>query len=117
MAGLPANQSELSGILPDDERSAADRSDEDAFPWGRHIGLTIAIWSVATALGVGAPNLGDVLALVGCLCGTLIAFILPAAMDMKLSGYTSLNVSILSIGLVVGTLGTICSLKQFIEDL
>jgi amino acid permease len=114
-AGLPANQSELSIIQHEDERSASRSL--HAFSWGQHVGLTVGIWFAATALGVGAPNLGDVLALVGCLCGTLIAFIIPAAVDMKLSGCTSLNVGILSVGLVVGTLGTICSAKQFIDDI
>lgn len=114
-SGLPLHQSQLSMIQ--DDHSLDEPIVSCNFSMGRHVGLTVSIWLIATALGVGAPNLGDVLDLVGCLSGTLIAFILPAASDWKLSGYSHLNLLILSIGLVVGSLGTICSLKKFIQDI
>jgi amino acid permease len=43
-----------------------------------HVFVTLVIWSTSTVLALLAPSLGDVLNLVGCASGTMIAFILPA---------------------------------------
>lgn len=81
-----------------------------------HIGLTLKLWFVVTVLAIAAPNLGDVLALVGCASGTLIAFVLPGLFSMKLQGYTHVAAVILVVGVVVGSVGSICSIKQITKD-
>lgn len=45
-----------------------------------HAALTAKIWFVVTGLAIASPKLGDVLDLVGCASGTLIAFIFPACL-------------------------------------
>lgn len=96
-----------SALLPGQERQLK-------LPY--HIGLTCKLWFVVTALAIAAPNLGDVLALVGCASGTLIAFVLPGLFAMRLQGYSHVAALILVVGGVVGTVGTICSVKQFMRD-
>ena len=81
-----------------------------------HTLLTVTLWFVSTTLAVAAPNLGDVLDLVGCLSGTLIAFILPALISIRLSGASRTNSLILGIGGVVGAVGTVCSIQQLLRD-
>jgi len=71
---------------------------------------------VVTGFAIASPNLGDVLDLVGCASGTLIAFILPGMFAIRLQGYSHLAALILVVGGAVGTVGTICSLRQFVND-
>lgn len=82
-----------------------------------HLLVTGKLWIVATGLAIAAPNLGDVLDLVGCVSGTLIAFILPALFSFKLKGYSHLGAVILVVGGVIGSVGTFYSLLQFVNDL
>jgi amino acid permease len=81
-----------------------------------HIILTCKLWFVITGFAVAAPSLGDVLDLVGCATGTLIAFILPGSFALRLEGYSHIATLILIVGGIVGTVGTVCSLKQFLAD-
>jgi len=81
-----------------------------------HVGVTCKLWFVVTGFAIASPNLGDVLDLVGCASGTLIAFILPGCFALKLQGYSHLAAVILVVGGLVGTVGTICSLRQFFDD-
>jgi amino acid permease len=94
-------------LLPDDPRQLK-------LPY--HIGLTSKLWFAATGLAIAAPNLGDVLDLVGCFSGTVIAFILPGSIAWKLQGYSTTAAIILIVGGVVGVIGTSCSLKKFVHD-
>jgi amino acid permease len=64
-----------------------------------------------------APSLGDVLDVVGCATGTLIAFLLPALFSLKLQGYSRLAVVLLVVGGSVGLIGTFFSLTQLIQDM
>ena len=81
-----------------------------------HVGVTCKLWFVVTAFAIASPNLGDVLDLVGCASGTLIAFVLPGCFAIRLQGYSHTAALLLVVGCVVGTVGTICSLKQFVKD-
>jgi sodium-coupled neutral amino acid transporter 11 len=82
-----------------------------------HVGLTVKLWVIVTILAIAAPSLGDVLNLVGCASGTVIAFLLPALLSLKIEGYSSIAMFILCIGAIVGTLGTFFSLKKLVLDL
>jgi amino acid permease len=81
-----------------------------------HILITVKLWIVITGLAIVAPSLGDVLDLVGCATGTLIAFILPSLLALRLQGYSHLAAIILIIGVVVGVVGTTYSLKKLGAD-
>lgn len=81
-----------------------------------HVGLTVAMWVVVVALAISAPSLGDVLDLVGCATGTLIAFVLPGLFSLQLEGYTAKAALLLGVGGVVGTIGTFFSLKTLFLD-
>lgn len=95
-------------LLPDDDRQ---------LKWAGHIGLTVKLWIITTGLAVAAPSLGDVLDLVGCATGTIIAFILPALLSFKLDGYSHLAMLILVVGGLVGTVGTFFSLRKLFLDI
>ena len=82
-----------------------------------HIGLTVKLWVIVTLLAIAAPSLGDVLNLVGCATGTVIAFLLPALLSLKIEGYSHMAMVILCVGGIVGTVGTWFSLKKLVLDL
>jgi amino acid permease len=95
-------------LLPEDDRQ---------LQWPGHVGVTFKLWLVATGFAIAAPSLGDILNLVGCASGTLIAFIIPALLSFCLEGYNHLAILIFCVGGVVGTFGTFCSVKQLVLDL
>jgi amino acid permease len=80
-----------------------------------HILVTVLLWSSSTVLALLAPSLGDVLNLVGCASGTMIAFILPAMFSFRLKGYTHLAGLIFVVGGTVGTAGTLFSLQTMLS--
>jgi amino acid permease len=82
-----------------------------------HVIVTIKLWIVITCLAIAAPSLGDVLDLVGCATGTIIAFIIPALLSFSIEGYSHLALLILLVGGAVGTVGTFYSLKKLFFDL
>lgn len=81
-----------------------------------HVFVTLVIWSTSTVLALLAPSLGDVLNLVGCASGTMIAFILPAMFSFRLKGYTHLAGLIFVVGGAVGIVGTFLSLQTLLVD-
>mmetsp|Transcript_23148 Transcript_23148/g.54739 ORF Transcript_23148/g.54739 Transcript_23148/m.54739 type:complete len:554 (+) Transcript_23148:145-1806(+) len=82
-----------------------------------HVFLTSQLWAIVTGLAVAAPNLGDILDLVGCASGTLIAFIIPGLLSFSIEGYNHLAAVTLLVGGAVGTVGTYYSIKQLVADL
>ena len=82
-----------------------------------HIALTVKLWVIVTLLAIAAPSLGDVLNLVGCATGTVIAFLLPALLSLQIKGYSTMAMVILFVGGIVGTVGTLFSLKKLVIDL
>jgi len=82
-----------------------------------HVGLTIKLWVIVTGLAIAAPSLGDVLDLVGCAAGTMMAFIFPATCALKLEGHSDTALLILVVGGMVGVIGTFFSCKKIISDL
>ena len=82
-----------------------------------HLLVTGKLWFVATGLAIAAPNLGDVLDLVGCASGTLIAFVFPAMISLRLVGWNASAVFLLTVGSLVGSVGTFFSVRQLMEDL
>jgi hypothetical protein len=82
----------------------------------QHIVVTVTLWAITTTLAIVAPNLGDVLNLVGCATGTVIAFILPALFSFRLNGYSHTALFLLIVGGLVGLVGTVFSTQQLIVD-
>jgi len=82
-----------------------------------HVVITLSLWGVTVLLAVFAPSLGDVLNLVGCATGTIIAFILPALFAFRIEGYTHAAGLLLVVGGLVGSIGTYFSLFELINDL
>jgi amino acid permease len=78
--------------------------------------LTVALWGISTELAIRAPSLGDVLNVVGCGAGTVIAYFLPGLFDLKLNGYSHLAMLLLVVGTSVGLVGTYSSLTKLIGD-
>jgi len=95
-------------LLPEDDRQLR---------LSGHALLTVQIWLVVTGLAIAAPSLGDILDLVGCASGTLIAFVIPGLLSFCIEGYTHLGMLIFAVGGLVGTVGTYYSIKQLIDDL
>ena len=95
-------------FLPDDDRQLRTLG---------HVCITFQVWLAVTGLAVAAPSLGDILDLVGCASGTLIAFIIPGLLSFNIEGYSHLAFVILTVGGAVGTVGTYCSIKQLLADL
>ena len=95
-------------LLPEDDRQLR---------LAVHVPFTFSLWFLCTSLAIAAPSLGDILNLVGCFSGTLIAFILPAILSFRLEGYTHLALLILTVGGSVGVVGTFFSIKKLFEDL
>jgi sodium-coupled neutral amino acid transporter 11 len=81
-----------------------------------HVVVTVSLWSLTTLLAILAPSLGDVLDLVGCATGTVIAFILPSLFSFRLRGYTHLAAFLLVVGGVVGSVGTTFSILKLFAD-
>ena len=82
-----------------------------------HVSLTVVLWFVTTWLAIAAPSLGDVLDLVGCASGTMIAFLLPALLSFQFNGYTHLSAVLLLVGVSVGVVGTYVSVGKLAYDL
>jgi hypothetical protein len=55
--------------------------------------------------------------LVGCATGTIIAFILPGLLSLRIEGCSNLAWLILVVGGTVGTLGTYFSVKKLVIDI
>jgi len=82
-----------------------------------HISGTVGLWMLVVALAISAPSLGDVLDLVGCASGTLIAFVMPGLFSLQIKGYTTEGALLLGVGGLVGTIGTFFSLRHLIRDM
>jgi len=95
-------------LLPGDDRQ---------LQFAGHLALTVKLWVVTTGLAIAAPSLGDVLDLVGCASGTMIAFLLPALISFKIEGYSHLAMLIFLVGGFAGPVGTFFSLKKLFVDL
>jgi amino acid permease len=82
-----------------------------------HVTLTAKLWFVVTGLAIAAPSLGDVLSLVGCATGTLIAFVFPALLSLRLQGFNYTATLLLFIGGVIGSVGTYFSMHKLVLDI
>lgn len=116
-----SNTEPIDTELPTDATEIVQRSwmkpgEERQLTCPYHILLTVLLWGVTTALAIVAPSLGDVLDLVGCATGTVIAFVLPALFSFRLRGYTHLSAFILLVGGSVGLVGTYFSTSKLISD-
>jgi amino acid permease len=81
-----------------------------------HVALTVALWLVTTGLAIVAPNLGDILDIVGCATGSAIAFVLPALLSLKLRGYNLQALVLLTVGVAVLIVGTFYGGKKLVQD-
>lgn len=116
---IPAISTNSNNIHPNSAPSSCfwmrtdDPDDQYQLLLPYHCLLTLKLWFVATGLAVSAPDLGKVLDLIGCACGTMIAFILPAALAFRLEGYSHTALLIAVVGGVVGVIGTYGSIREF----
>jgi sodium-coupled neutral amino acid transporter 11 len=90
--------------------------EENQLIYSFHVILTILLWGLTTFLAIVAPSLSDVLDLVGCATGTVIAFILPGLFYIKLKGYSLLAWSFVLIGCATGLVGTYFSFRKLVLD-
>ncbi|GMH55236.1 hypothetical protein TrLO_g5101 [Triparma laevis f. longispina] len=68
---------------------------------------SLGLFAVSLTIALTAPNLGAVLDFVGCASGSAIAFILPAAIFVKLENHWTPKVVVMAIvGAFVGIVGT-----------
>mmetsp|Transcript_29272 Transcript_29272/g.44289 ORF Transcript_29272/g.44289 Transcript_29272/m.44289 type:complete len:480 (-) Transcript_29272:1012-2451(-) len=82
-----------------------------------HVAVTLTLWAITTTLALLTPNLGDVLDLVGCATGTILAFVLPSLFFAQKKGYFSFTaILLLIVGGIVGIVGTVFSSKQLWVD-
>jgi amino acid permease len=81
-----------------------------------HVMVTVALWGISTELAIRAPSLGDVLNVVGCVAGTVIAYLLPGLFEIKVNGYSHLAMLLLVVGTSVGLVGTYSSLRKLVSD-
>lgn len=93
------------------------RGDDHQLHRQYHFVLTVAIWAITLTLALSAPSLGEVLNLVGCLSGSLIAFILPGVISYQMHGYTFVGSTLFTVGVLVGCVGTFFSLVDLMRDL
>jgi len=77
--------------------------------------LTIFLFMLSSYLALAAESLNDVLNLVGCATGTVIAFILPSLLWIKLRGFAAFPLFLLIVGGATGTIGTIAVLKTIVK--
>ena len=77
--------------------------------WTTHALLTLVLWFLSLVLAISPLSLGDVLNLIGCISGSLIAFILPALFSYRLNGWDHklfVCVTLFLTGCFVGVFGT-----------
>jgi len=82
-----------------------------------HVAVTVALWSMTLALALSASSLSDVLNLLGCALGTLMAFVMPAVFSFKLRGISFTPLVLLVIGGLVGFIGTFSSVMAIVHKL
>ena len=82
-----------------------------------HLLLTLFLWGATVTLALTAPNLGDVLDLVGSISGSLIGFLLPGLFSLRLLGYSHMAATMVLVGCTVGGVGTFFSIEKLIQDL
>ena len=111
---VPATKEPQSGD-PDkeDETRVSVKSIENT-TWLQHVLLTVVLWLMSMAPALTGASLGQVLNLIGCVCGSLIGFILPGIFSMKLQGITMLGSVFLLVGGFVAIVGTWFSVRDII---
>ena len=82
-----------------------------------HVLGTVGLWILVVTLAISAPSLGDVLDLVGCASGALIAFVMPGLFSLQIKGYSTEAALLLGVGGFVGTIGTFFSLRHLLRDM
>jgi len=72
-----------------------------------HVLLSIFLYSISLYLAINATSLVDVLNLVGCATGTVLAFILPSLFYFKLRGFNAFfPIFLFIVGGTIGVVGT-----------
>lgn len=73
-----------------------------------HAVATFTLWFVATIIAINASSLIDVLQ---AFTGTMLAFVLPALLSLKLKGFSLLSLVTFGIGGAVGMLGALARIR------
>lgn len=85
-----------------------------------HFVITFIFWLIIITMALLAPSLGDVLNLVGCATGTLIAFVFPALASLRIrqggTPFMLLPSLLLFVGGIVGCMGTYFAVIKIIRD-
>jgi len=82
-----------------------------------HFALSLFKWFIVTMLAILAPSLNDILNVGGCICGTMIGFILPSLFWFRLKGYSHEALFMLVVGTMVGTVGTFFAVKTTLQHM
>jgi hypothetical protein len=81
-----------------------------------HAALTLVIWGVTLFIALAADSLGTVLDLVGCVSGSAIAFIIPAAVNIKLENKCGVAIStMLCVGCFITVMGSVFSIIKLVQ--
>ena len=81
-----------------------------------HCALTILIWGVTLFIALAADSLGTVLDLVGCVSGSAIAFIIPAAVNIKLEKECGVRIAtMLCVGCFITVMGSVFSIIKLVN--
>ena len=81
-----------------------------------HVVVTVSLWATTISLALLAPNLGDVLDLVGSVSGSMIGFVLPGLFSIKLLGPTPMGVLMFVSGSLICIVGSCFSAMKLFED-
>lgn len=91
-------------LLP---RSYYDGDDEDVpFHWWSHFLITLAICGVTLFLALVAPNISVVFGLLGGTTSSILGFILPGLVGMKVDSHPGRAHTLVVVGVLVGILTT-----------
>ena len=56
-------------------------------PWRTHAGITCALWAVAMGVSLVVEDLGLVLELTGGVSATILGFVMPGLLQLKLTSF------------------------------
>ena len=82
-----------------------------------HFGISLVKWFIITLLAILAPSLNDVLNVGGCICGTMIGFILPSLFYFRIKGYGHEALFMITVGTAMGTVGTFFAVKTTLQHM
>jgi len=80
-----------------------------------HVAITLLFWGFSVAVALAAPTLGDVLNIVGCASGSMVAFILPAIIARATGDKGLGTAAMLVLGVAIAILGTAFAVRSLVS--